>query len=211
MNRRNIILGLTTAAAGSGIVFGSGAFTQVQAERNLTIGVDEDADALLALDAGDNVASVYNSDSAGELVIDTEQLSTDGEGFNAGATAQIGSTNNDLPSPDSATVDNTEADDVAFVVTNNFDTVDGGNDSNDIDVKLDLSNASSGDGTLYFIGTVYPGDTTKVADTGGSQSVTFTLSPDDKIYFAIQIQTDSTTSTNDFDGTVTFTVEPTGS
>ena len=42
MNRRNVLLGLGTAAAGSGIVFGSGAFTQVAAERNVSVSVDAD-------------------------------------------------------------------------------------------------------------------------------------------------------------------------
>jgi hypothetical protein len=233
MKRRNVLLGLGASAAGSGIVFGTGAFTQIEAERSLTIGVNEDDSALLALDAGDNVASVYNSDNqgqntdnagTGELVIDTEELSGGNEGFNVGARAQIGETESDLPDPenDSPTVpgdsSGTNADDVAFVVTNNFGTVEGGTDSsNEIDVKLNLSTVNPGDGTLYFIGTQYDGNgevTTNVADTDGSNSdtvVTFTLAPDDKIYFVIQIQTGNTTNPGDFGGTVTFSVVPTGS
>ncbi|ESS02427.1 MAG: hypothetical protein A07HR67_02758 [uncultured archaeon A07HR67] len=63
MNRRNVLLGLGTAAAGSGIVFGSGAFTQVQAERDITIGVSTDENALVELKPNDSIESVFQSDS----------------------------------------------------------------------------------------------------------------------------------------------------
>ena len=45
MNRRNVLLGLGTAAAGSGIVFGSGAFTQIEAERAVEIEIQADNEA----------------------------------------------------------------------------------------------------------------------------------------------------------------------
>ena len=60
MNRRNVLLGLGTAAAGSGIVFGSGAFTQVQADRELVVTVSGDDAAVLGI----------NVDSTDELVND---------------------------------------------------------------------------------------------------------------------------------------------
>ena len=58
LNRRNVLLGLGTAAAGSGIVFGSGAFTQVAAERNVSVSVDADNadDAVLTFDDGQSDA-----------------------------------------------------------------------------------------------------------------------------------------------------------
>ena len=50
MNRRNVLLGLGTAAAGSGIVFGSGAFTQVQADRQLAVEIaGDDSDAFFGI------------------------------------------------------------------------------------------------------------------------------------------------------------------
>ena len=63
MNRRNVLLGLGTAAAGSGIVFGSGAFTTVEAERSFDVSVDTDADAVIGLDtAADGDDLVTESD-----------------------------------------------------------------------------------------------------------------------------------------------------
>ena len=58
MNRRNVLLGLGTAAAGSGIVFGSGAFTQIEAERAVEIEIeadDETANEVTFTDEADNV------------------------------------------------------------------------------------------------------------------------------------------------------------
>ena len=51
MNRRNVLLGLGTAAAGSGIVFGSGAFTQLEADREVDISVEGDPEGQLGLTA----------------------------------------------------------------------------------------------------------------------------------------------------------------
>jgi len=220
MNRRNVLIGLTAAATGSSVVFGSGAFTQVEAERNITIRVSEDSSALLKLDAGSNVASVYNDGSTGELVIDTDELSDSGDtennqGFNVNATAQIGSTENDLPDPGSATV--SDSTNYAFKLTNQFDTVAGSdNDSDEIDIEIDLSGLSAGDSTLNLIGTEYDGsndsqDTDKIETlntTSGSSSTFEGVPAGNAIYFAIQIDTGTGTDPADFDGTITFTATP---
>jgi len=236
MNRRNVLIGLTAAATGSSVVFGSGAFTQVQADRSLTIGVNEDDSALLALDAGDNVASVYNDDSednnvsgTGELVIDTTELSTDGEGFNVGAQIQIGRTvdsnGNSVDFADPSTIGGnnnvvTSTDDnAAFKLTNNFETVPGG-DNNDVKVTIDTNgiSASNGGGTLdaslYIIGTRYDSSTTaqntkvieKSENTTGDAS--YTMSHDEEVYFALYIDTNEATNPNDFTGNVTISAEP---
>ena len=67
MNRRNVLLGLGTAAAGSGIVFGSGAFTQVAAEREVSVSVDAD-------DAGDAVLT-FDDERSGAVDVDTGEAS----------------------------------------------------------------------------------------------------------------------------------------
>jgi len=219
MNRRNVLIGLTAAATGSSVVFGSGAFTQVQADRSLTIGVSEDASALLALDAGDNVASVYNdgtedgNDSGtGELVIDTNELSGGDEGFNAGATAQIGALTDSFDTSNPAgTAVSSSADNVAFTLTNNFDEVPGSSGDNTIDITIDLSNITNDvNSEVTFVGTSSNG-ATKSANYSGTTgtSMTFTLSPDEVVYFAIVIETASTTSPTDFGGSVEITAEPT--
>lgn len=242
MNRRNVLIGLTAAATGSSVVFGSGAFTQVQADRSLTIGVSEDDSALLALDAGDNVASVYNSDNegqntnnngTGELVIDTTELSSSNEGFNVGANVQIGRTvdesGNTVDFADTSNIGNNDNvvtksdDDAAFKLTNNFESVPGGN-NNDIKVTIDTSqitpSGSDGDGdgtldaSLYFIGTRYSSGSaqeTEVAERSSGETKgtsDYTMSHDDEVYFAIYIDTDATTNPDNFTGSVTISAEP---
>jgi hypothetical protein len=223
MNRRNVLIGLTAAATGSSVVFGSGAFTQVQADRSLTIGVSEDDSALLALDAGDNVASVYNDDSddndvgsTGELVVNTNELTDndDNNGFNAGATVQIGALGGqfDTQNPASTDVNSSDKDNVAFTLTNNFDSVPGSSGTNTIGVTIDLSTIENDVGSeVTFIGTEPTESNTKSANYSGTSgdNMKFTLSPDDVVYFAIVIETASTESPTDFGGTVKITANPT--
>lgn len=80
MNRRTILLALGAAAVLTGIVFGTGAFTQVEADRNVTVNVSDDSDAFLALEqapanseyvtnatggAGRNVVEISLDDTSG--------------------------------------------------------------------------------------------------------------------------------------------------
>lgn len=102
LHRRAILVGIGTAAVGSGAVFGSGAFTQVQATRDLTIGVDEDSTALLALEQNPDISAVF-SHGNGELAIDSDRVGS-GTGFNTGTVVQIGETHSELPEPESAQV-----------------------------------------------------------------------------------------------------------
>lgn len=54
INRRKTLLGISALGFGGGAVFGSGAFTQMTADRDITVEVDADSDALLRLE--DNTA-----------------------------------------------------------------------------------------------------------------------------------------------------------
>ncbi len=49
MNRRNALIGLGSLAVGGGALFGSGAFSQVQADRTASFSVTNDQNALLGL------------------------------------------------------------------------------------------------------------------------------------------------------------------
>jgi len=125
MNRRMLLAGLCTAASGSGLVFGSGAFTQVNTARNVTVAVDNDSDALIELTAGD--PSPVAENASGELEISTENF---GGAFNEDATVEIGDTTDPSHTP-------------AFSVTNNFDE--------SINLTIDLQNIDSSDNfTFYF-------------------------------------------------------------
>lgn len=48
--RRNAVIGMGTIAAGAGIIGGTGAFTQVEAERNVSVSTTDDTEALLAFE-----------------------------------------------------------------------------------------------------------------------------------------------------------------
>ena len=78
MNRRNVLLGLGTAAAGSGIVFGSGAFTQIEADRDVSISIvdDDDGSGAVTLTPNPEVEGVNADGGSGsaELQIDDGDL-----------------------------------------------------------------------------------------------------------------------------------------
>ena len=56
-NRRTVLLGIGAAGLGGGAVFGSGAFTQSQADRESALIVSNDDEALLAMEPGDGTGS----------------------------------------------------------------------------------------------------------------------------------------------------------
>lgn len=73
MNRRNVLKGLTAATAGSmGLAFGSGAFTQVEADRNfdVTIAGDDASSQLVIENIGSDLAAIDTA-SDGTFTIDT--------------------------------------------------------------------------------------------------------------------------------------------
>ncbi len=208
MKRRTLLAGLGASAAGSAILFGSGAFTQVEAERDLTIGVDEDSNALLALEAGTGVASVF-ADS-GELVVDTSKLSDDDEGFGVNSTVQIGRTKTDFGSGVIADLGK-----AAFKLTNNFDTVPGDDDGDNIDVAVNLEDLDDTGSDIEFIVSEYEGGgssgddaTENYSVSGGSQLTINNLGSGDELYFAIRIDTASTTNPDDIRGDVVFRAGP---
>lgn len=125
MNRRDLLIGLGTAAAGTSVVMGTSAFTTVSSPRQVTIRVSEDSEALVGLDAGD--PDVVKQNDGGELEITTEDFGA----FNEDATVEIGNIDDPSDTP-------------AFTVTNNFDIDD------DVDVTLDLQDFDTGDLTLHY-------------------------------------------------------------
>ena len=88
MQRRKFILGLGATAASGATVLGSGAFTSVEADRDITVEVADDAYAFLALKS----TSHYAVDDGGTLAIDlSPDNPTDagGQGVNARADTVI--------------------------------------------------------------------------------------------------------------------------
>jgi hypothetical protein len=95
MKRRNILMGLCGLAGGSGALVGSGAFTSVQAERNVSVAVVDDPDALLGLEGcvgspnGEYAQIKDNGTMAIDLSPSNDEISGGGEGISSGAETVI--------------------------------------------------------------------------------------------------------------------------
>ncbi|QLK24319.1 hypothetical protein HYG81_08995 [Natrinema zhouii] len=72
MNRRNVLVGLGTIVAGGGAALGTGAFSNVEAERDATINVANDSNAFLGLapvTTGDrNSSNPYVSENSDGII-----------------------------------------------------------------------------------------------------------------------------------------------
>lgn len=192
MKRRAVLLGLGASAAGGAAMFGSGAFTQISAERQVSIGIDRDSQALLGLVPNTDLATVFEQN--GELRIDSDQLSVGNRGFNANATVAIGATDGSGDVVDG---------DEAFKVVNNFDQ--------NLDVELDLSDDSleSSPSVIRFIGTRTDSSITRQVQVGGDASLTFEgFQSGAEILFGIEIETESAQNPQDIQGTVVFRADP---
>ncbi len=84
MNRRQLLLGLGSTTAASSLLVGSGAFSQVEASRSMSVQVAGDSSAYLGLIPNPRINGIRESDS-GELEVDF----TD-PGINPSAITQFG-------------------------------------------------------------------------------------------------------------------------
>jgi hypothetical protein len=92
MNRRQVLAAMGALGGGGAVVTGTGAFTSVAADRDVSVRVADDASALLRLAAAGEGNDGYVTTDGGELGIDlTSANATDagGEGVNANATTVI--------------------------------------------------------------------------------------------------------------------------
>lgn len=82
MNRRNVLVALGAVAILTGIVFGTGAFTQVEAERTVTVEFADDSNAFLGLnETAENPQYVsFVNGGAGQQVVQIQLNSSAGAG-----------------------------------------------------------------------------------------------------------------------------------
>ncbi|CAJ51726.2 hypothetical protein [Haloquadratum walsbyi] len=86
MQRRKLIAGIGSVAAGAAAVTGTGALTSVNAERSIAVDVADDSDAFLAITPQrTSNGSEYASTSDGEIKFDFTETSVGGGGLNRNA------------------------------------------------------------------------------------------------------------------------------
>ncbi|QGA81664.1 hypothetical protein [Halomicrobium sp. LC1Hm] len=128
MNRRNLLIGIGTAAVGSGAVLGSGALTQVQADRTVEVTTVGDANGLIGLEGDGTYVTNDNTDTLTINIGEALGTNTGGsaEGLNDDATTII---------------------DSVVTITNNSTT--------DVDIQLNgPSGSTPSDSATIGIGTV---------------------------------------------------------
>lgn len=150
MNRRNVLIGLGATAAGGGAVLGSGAFSQVEADRTVTLNTAGDGGALLQFSVDDSyngLGSGSATGTQGEAVIEMnlEQINDDAVTTFEGALTIT----NDGSNPVDVTIDTTNLDGITFSPTNaSLDTTDTGN-SVSVDIEVDTTGTvDDGDVTI---------------------------------------------------------------
>ena len=87
MERRKFLIGVGGTAIGGSALIGSGAFTSVEAQRDVTIEVAGDADAYLQLSPSDGIHGKNYADYGedGTLYVDVADSGNGGEGLNRNA------------------------------------------------------------------------------------------------------------------------------
>ncbi|WP_272045078.1 hypothetical protein [Halorubrum ezzemoulense] len=175
MNRRNVLLGLGTAAAGSGAVFGSGAFTQVEADRSITVGVSGDSSAQVQLEAK-NVTGVNNDGGDNGLELQINETS-----LNSNATIEFGSASFDSDGDVSSS---------AFTITNNT-SAGTGSTALDFEITPDPNDNLDTDESITLALDDDAETPTKATVTGGSTNSDFKdITDSTSIKAAVQLETD---------------------
>ena len=190
------------------MAFGSGAFTQVDANRDVTIEIDADDGAIVQLTDESDTDLVRLEDDVFE--IDTSNITDGDSGFNTDSVIQIGSVN------EGGTED--VVDDPAFKIDNNLDD----NDAEfnlEIDFELEGGDQSSQDVTLFLdedSADQESDDITEISTGDGTSDGPANFGFDDGDDFqdidldaAIEIDLSGTTDIDDFgtaDGELSLTV-----
>ena len=143
LTRRNALIGLGTVAAGAGVIGGTGAFTSVDADREVTISSETDGSA--------NVQIVVNevqglSDTGGDTVsLNFESLNQNAvTDFDGALTITPQGSNG--PYQVTASMVDGNGDNISWVTTtvDPSGSVNGGSDV-DVDIEIDLTSNDVGD------------------------------------------------------------------
>jgi hypothetical protein len=143
LTRRNALIGLGTVAAGAGVVGGTGAFTSVDANREISISSETDGSANVQI----VVSEVQGlSDTGGDTVsLSFESLNQNAVTDFDGALT-ITPQGNNGPYDVTASLVDGNGDNISWVTTtvNGANSVTGGT-SVDVDIEIDLTNNQASD------------------------------------------------------------------
>lgn len=219
MKRRKFLIGAGSLAAAGGAVLGSGAFTSVQADRNVAVEVAGDNSALLRMTpvthkiSGADPATVFQEES-GTLAVDVTQGGA--SGVNVDATTWIGTPNYDNGSgwidEDDDNIDwindHTYTPRAAFGVENRgtqeyeltFEFNYSGDPGNS-EISFHIyDGANPAEFNLEKYGTIVGKGSVTVPSEGDGQS--FTLGK--RIFSSIEIDTHGGSTSDDLSGTLTI-------
>ena len=156
MNRRNALLGIGAIATGGGALFGSGAFSQVDADRTVNITTTGDGSANLQLEVDPNSSHANLTDSSGTsdgtnsqdtIQIDATNINDDAQTTYNGA---LRITNNGTSNPDvNVSISTSGTSGLAFTLNKNTLTAD---ESTLVDLTVDTTTTVSG-GTVTITAT----------------------------------------------------------
>lgn len=141
INRRQTLIGLGALAGGAGAIVGSGAFTTVEAQRDVEIDTAGDGAALLQLDPSGTGTIVQRDSTDGIIGFDIDSTSASGVNLNARTTFRpaLRVTNNGDNTVGFYVDDNTNMGDVLdFQDHSNEDTIVGSSNA------IDLSTSGEG-------------------------------------------------------------------
>lgn len=148
VNRRNVLIGLGGLTIGGGALFGTGAFSQVEAERTVDVGTAGDNDALLQL-TGNSAITDTESDTGVDLLTISEDSINENAltRFDGAISVENAGTNNvglsvEIDTDGDADVLDIEHDDSSIVSgTTNLGE---GEDPIDLDVVIDTRGSLNG-------------------------------------------------------------------
>ena len=156
MNRRNVLIGLGAVAAGGGAALGTGAFSSVEADRQVSVTLAGDSAALLGLQVNDGnfngLSDGGTSGTNGKTTIDIDLSNINDDAvttFDGALTVDNGGANSV-----SLSFDTTDLTGITFTpASSNLDADDGasgGTDETDVNIRVDTTGTVS-DGTLTII------------------------------------------------------------
>ena len=164
INRRNVLVGIGALGIGGGALFSSGAFTTVEADREVDLNVRDDGEALLALKEGEHGGNIIGTTDDG---LEAEVIKLEQDDLNENAETRFEEAldvenngdrtvefyvedNGDLGDGEILDFRNNDGDDSIVGESNSVELSDNGGEAT-IDIVVNLRNDDSDSETLEDI------------------------------------------------------------